>query len=1084
MKKFFKLFGIVTLVAIIGFSMTALSLTGCDTSTGPSTKPNPDTVPTVTSVTISPKTPNVVKGNTITFTATVEGTNNPKQTVTWSIVETGKNAGTAINASGVLTVAAAETLTTLTVMATSTVDKTKSDTATVSIYGSEAELPTITSVTVSPPTVTVGKGSTHTFTAAVAGTNSPAETVTWSIVEAGKKAGTTISASGVLTVAADEALTTLTVKATSTVDDTKSGTAAVTVSSDPSILPTITGVTVSPSTANVAKGATQTFTVIVTGTNSPAQTVTWSIVETGKKAGTTINASGVLTVAADEALTTLTVKATSTVDTSKSGTATVTISTPENPPVVGSGQYTKKDVLSNSYSISVGSSVPRASVPARYARAAMKDDSFKMSVKGRNGNTRNVSGKVKNISTDGTLTLKTDKGEEFTAVVNGNNLGSIASDGAEITFDDNSKLVPRTFDTIFLRADRWDTGNQRGEQYGSGLSVLVKDFPTNVSRFEKTAPNGRYEIKVSGTIDKALSHAQVEVHGLNENDDWIFLAQNYESISISTGNFDTTIKLDVDDDPYNTGKSYNLMDYKEVILQFVERVNYTNDDHSEWNQNYGTIPDDIPNGQIWATVSNFNIVLKDTTKEALKGNVSDYTYGFREDGFTIDYRQAVWSLSATNIADAKKTGAKFEFTMLEVDDILNPGTSLHFSWQDPVQELWWQEETNISEWDEVNECWYLADGVTWNSRYKIVSIDLSKFIKDARFKNSTKLNFIVGCYWNDGKTCKLIDDVDIAGVNIVVPPQIAGNMGACNYGYQEDGITTHYKQAVWHLPEAILTTAKSPDARLEIVFNNDITSRAQYPTLALVWQDTVGAGRWWPTSDEEGKDAVNLRVLQGEFGRSGVTYDSSSKKLTVILENALETYNDPDGSGSRIGFVDSTDVNFVLDCWWGVDANINELGIVSANIVTQSGTGAFEPYNDSPNLPNFSSPKSYNVVNEDGRTNVLKVVNPSGTGDEWAVAVYDLAPFKGKEVEITFSADVKRTGSTGNLVWQINNADTYPTVGEQINNAAVDTWHPMSGTLTVTPTDDYPKIYLSAYNNNSGTTIFYVDNFRVTILEP
>jgi hypothetical protein len=88
---------------------------------------------------------------------------------------------------------------------------------------------------------------------------------------------------------------------------------------------TVTSVTVSPESATVAKGATQAFTATVTGDNDPEQTVTWSIVQTNKKAGTTIDTNGKLTVATAETLSSLTVKATSTVDTSKSGTAEVTI---------------------------------------------------------------------------------------------------------------------------------------------------------------------------------------------------------------------------------------------------------------------------------------------------------------------------------------------------------------------------------------------------------------------------------------------------------------------------------------------------------------------------------------------------------------------------------------------------------------------------------------------------------------------------------------------------------------------------------------------------------------------------------------
>jgi hypothetical protein len=90
---------------------------------------------------------------------------------------------------------------------------------------------------------------------------------------------------------------------------------------------TVTSVTVSTAgnAASVAKNGTLQFSALVTGTNNPAQTVTWYIETGGAAAGTSISANGLLTVAADEALASLTVKATSTVDTSKSGAATVTI---------------------------------------------------------------------------------------------------------------------------------------------------------------------------------------------------------------------------------------------------------------------------------------------------------------------------------------------------------------------------------------------------------------------------------------------------------------------------------------------------------------------------------------------------------------------------------------------------------------------------------------------------------------------------------------------------------------------------------------------------------------------------------------
>jgi hypothetical protein len=127
-------------------------------------------------------------------------------------------------------------------------------------------------------------------------------------------------------VAEDEEAETLTVRAVSTVDTSKSGTAAVRVYANQSEVPTVSGVTVSPAAPSVVKGGTLTFTAEVQGTNNPPQTVTWSVVGGGE--GTSISASGVLTAAEDEEAETLTVRAVSTVDTSKSGTADVAVIPP------------------------------------------------------------------------------------------------------------------------------------------------------------------------------------------------------------------------------------------------------------------------------------------------------------------------------------------------------------------------------------------------------------------------------------------------------------------------------------------------------------------------------------------------------------------------------------------------------------------------------------------------------------------------------------------------------------------------------------------------------------------------------------
>jgi len=292
-----------------------------------------DATPTVTSVIVSPTPANtmVQKGKTQLFVATVNGTNNPNQTVTWSIVQTNKHSDTNINVNGLLTVSASESLTSLTVRATSTVDTSKSGTANITVT---AYAPIVERVTVSPSVASVAKGGTQEFIAIVNG-NPEQQMITWTVTGGG--AGTSINSSGVLTVAPNENATSLTVRATSTINTSRSGTAAVTVTAPV----TVTGVTVVPTNTSVIKGETKEFSAIVYGTNNPAQTVTWTV--TGGGAGTSINSSGVLIVASNESATRLTVRATSTVDTSKSGTAIVELaaaSVPLSTPVINSVSLT------------------------------------------------------------------------------------------------------------------------------------------------------------------------------------------------------------------------------------------------------------------------------------------------------------------------------------------------------------------------------------------------------------------------------------------------------------------------------------------------------------------------------------------------------------------------------------------------------------------------------------------------------------------------------------------------------------------------------------------------------------------------
>ena len=270
-------------------------------------------IPIVTSVTISPAAVSVARGGTHTFTATVAGTNNPSQSVTWSVE--GWPTGVTISSSGVLTIGAGVTATSVRVRATSTANSSVWEAATVTVTG----IPTVTSVTISPAAVSVARGGTHNFTATVAGTNNPSQDVTWSFPPGQSLGwGTTINSSGGLTVGAT-APTSVRVRATSTANTSVWGEATVTVFS-----PTVT---ISPAAVSVARGGTHTFSATVTGIDN--QNVTWRVTVNpsgsgGVPPGVTINSSGGVVVAGVSTVTSFTVWATSTVG-SWEGSATVSV---------------------------------------------------------------------------------------------------------------------------------------------------------------------------------------------------------------------------------------------------------------------------------------------------------------------------------------------------------------------------------------------------------------------------------------------------------------------------------------------------------------------------------------------------------------------------------------------------------------------------------------------------------------------------------------------------------------------------------------------------------------------------------------
>lgn len=92
--------------------------------------------------------------------------------------------------------------------------------------------------------------------------------------------------------------------------------------------PTVTSVDVSPATATAEAGQNVTFVATVVTTNFAPQTVNWKVDDTSKTAGVTVDGAGTVYIPSTVENLSITVTATSTFDSTKYDTATITVGNP------------------------------------------------------------------------------------------------------------------------------------------------------------------------------------------------------------------------------------------------------------------------------------------------------------------------------------------------------------------------------------------------------------------------------------------------------------------------------------------------------------------------------------------------------------------------------------------------------------------------------------------------------------------------------------------------------------------------------------------------------------------------------------
>jgi len=259
-------------------------------------------------------------------------------------------------------------------------------------------------------------------------------------------------------------------------------------------------------------------------------------------------------------------------------------------------EYKGEDASGNIYTLTVTQNTNRA------AYTGAKGDSYELRIKMKDGTVKISKGTVTIISEDGTFTLQPSVAgsDTFSVVITGLDIKSILG---PIAVEGGTPIAAGTFDTIYLRASRWVNAvtNEDGEQWSTGFCVKISDFIDDFN------VGNTYTVKISGTVDKPLNHPLIQFMLLKKGK-YYHLGQTGLS-AINAGSFDFTINLRT---YYGADITLDDLDgSEEPFAQLFEQINYHNLDYPSYNADYGTIPEDIPEGTIMATIRNFSMIIEE-----------------------------------------------------------------------------------------------------------------------------------------------------------------------------------------------------------------------------------------------------------------------------------------------------------------------------------------------------------------------------------------------------------------------------------------------------------------------------------------
>ena len=229
----------------------------------------------VTGVSLDKTSLTMTVGDTQSLVATVTPSNATNKSVTWSSNNTSV---ATVSSSGVVTAKATGSAT----ITVTTNDGGKKATCTVTV---QAQIVSVTGVSLNKTSLTMTVGDTQTLTATVTPSNATDKSVTWS---SSNTSVATVSSSGVVTaIAAGSATITVT-----TNDGGKKATCTAVVQAQ---TVSVTGVTLDKTSMTLTEGDTYTLTATISPSNATDKSVTWSSSNTSVA---TVSSSGVVTAKA------------------------------------------------------------------------------------------------------------------------------------------------------------------------------------------------------------------------------------------------------------------------------------------------------------------------------------------------------------------------------------------------------------------------------------------------------------------------------------------------------------------------------------------------------------------------------------------------------------------------------------------------------------------------------------------------------------------------------------------------------------------------------------------------------------------